>query len=230
MILAAGRGERLRPLTDTIPKPMVKRAGSELLLWHVLRLRHVGIRDIVVNSAWLSHKIVDFLGDGSKWGVKIVHSVEGPEGLETAGGIIQTLDYFGSDPFLVVNGDTYLDADYTQFLQEDLEDGDALLFMINNPRHNPNGDFALRSDGHLQKGHDYTFSGAAVYTPQIFAGLGKGKRALRPVFDNLIEEGRLFGKLLQGTWFDVGTMQRLQEATAYAVLHNKNAFDLEIWE
>lgn len=224
MILAAGRGERLRPLTDHIPKPLVKVAGRELLLWHILRLKKAGIEEIVVNSAWLSQKIVEFLGDGSKWNVNITHSVEGAGGLETAGGIIRALSFFQGEPFLVVNGDTYMDADYVQFLDHDVKSGQALLFMTQNPMHNPQGDFYMGDDGLLQKGPGFTFSGAAIYSPQIFATMSETRLPLRPVFEKLIEKKCLKGQMLRGRWFDVGTLQRLDEADAYARCCNMDQF------
>lgn len=235
MILAAGRGERLRPLTDLIPKPMVKVAGRELLLWHILRLKAAGIREILVNSAWLADKIVDFLGDGSKWGVSITHSVEGPGGLETAGGIIHALHFFQNEAFLVVNGDTYMDADYAQFLKPNVVKGQALLFMTQNPAHNTQGDFYLDESGALckgiscrdssSKGSSCTFSGAAIYSPHIFVGMQETRLPLRPVFEKLIANKSLKGRMLQGHWFDVGTLQRLEDADTYARSFNMDQFN-----
>nr|MCR5537050.1 nucleotidyltransferase family protein [Succinivibrio sp.] len=168
MILAAGRGERLRPLTDTTPKPLIKVGGRPLIEWHILKLKAAGITEIVVNSAYLSEQIVTALGDGRQYGVKISHSVEGAEGLETAGGIIRALPLLGTEPFLVVNGDTFIDADYSQFVKAELKGAFALLFMVENPAHNQKGDFAITKEGELCLGGSYTFSGAALYHPEPF--------------------------------------------------------------
>lgn len=218
MILAAGRGERLRPITDTIPKPLVSVGGKELLVRHIESLKKAGIGEIVVNSAWLSEKIVAFLGDGSRFGVSVTHSVEEGRGLETAGGIIKALPFFEGEPFLVVNGDTLINADYREFTRDIPAPGEACLFLVPNPAHHPEGDFALR-EGKVVRGGDYTFSGCALYTPEVFAGMRVERVPLRPIFDKLIEKNRLKGRVLNGSWFDVGTAQRLKEADAYARVH-----------
>lgn len=214
MILAAGRGERLRPLTDTTPKPLIKVGGEELIVRHIKKLRDIGIVDIVVNSAHLHEQIEERLGDGSEFGVHIAHSVEGPGGLETAGGIIKALPYLGEEPFLTLNADTLMDADYRQFLLPKVEVGEAQLFLIKNPEHHLQGDFDLK-DGTAVMGCSYTFSGAALYSPQIFSSMPVQRLPLRPVFEKLAAEGHLKGSLLEGRWFDVGTLQRLHEAEQY---------------
>lgn len=218
MILAAGRGERLRPITDTIPKPLVSVGGKTLMVRHIESLKKAGIDEIVVNSAWLSEKIVDFLGDGSAFGVSVTHSIEEGRGLETAGGIIKALPFFKGEPFLVVNGDTLIDADYREFVKEIPAPGEARLFLVENPAHHPEGDFALQG-GRVIRGGDYTFSGCALYTPEVFAGMQVDRVPLRPIFDKLIEKGALYGNVLKGRWFDVGTVQRLTEADTYARAH-----------
>ncbi len=225
MILAAGRGERLRPITDSIPKPMVKVGGVELLLWHISRLKNAGIKDIIVNSAWLSEKIVDFLGDGHRFSVHITHSIEEGGGLETAGGIAKALPFFGGKPFLVVNGDTYMDADYSQFIEQEISAGEALLFMTENPPHNPQGDFYLANNGLLSLGAGVTFSGAAIYSPDIFKNMEVKRYPLRPVFEKLIANNKLRGRMLRGRWFDVGTIERLQQADEYALRNCRLQFE-----
>ena len=219
MILAAGRGERLRPLTDTCPKPLIEAAGKPLILWHIEKLKAAGLTELVVNSAWLSEKIVSYLGDGSRFGVHITHSVEGPGGLETAGGIIKALPFLGSgdDVFLVVNGDTFIDGDYSQFAETPLPpDQKALLFLTSNPPHHPQGDFAISSSGSAMiRGAEYTFSGAALYRVSAFAGLPVQRLPLRPLFDVWIEEGSVCARLLSGQWFDVGTIERLRQTEDY---------------
>lgn len=214
MILAAGRGERLRPITDTCPKPLVKVGGKELLVWHIEKLKQVGITDILINSAYLSEKIVDFIGDGSKFGVKVTHSVEGASGLETAGGIIKALPFFEGQDFLVVNGDTFIDADYKQFLEPLETEYLARLYLVDNPPHNQKGDFKIE-DGKCYRGSDYTFSGTAVYKTKAFLNMPIEKKPLLPLFLKWSENQELSAKPLCGKWFDVGTIERLNQVNSY---------------
>ena len=214
MILAAGRGERLRPITDTCPKPLVKVGGKELLVWHIEKLKQVGITDILINSAYLSEKIVDFIGDGSKFGVKVTHSVEGASGLETAGGIIKALPFFEGKDFLVVNGDTFIDADYKQFLEPLENEYLARLYLVDNPPHNQKGDFKIE-DGKCYRGSDYTFSGTAVYKTKAFLNMPIEKKPLLPLFLKWSQIHELSAKPLCGKWFDVGTIERLNQVNYY---------------
>lgn len=214
MILAAGRGERLRPITDTCPKPLVKVGGKELLVWHIEKLKQVGITDILINSAYLSEKIVDFIGDGSKFGVKVTHSVEGASGLETAGGIIKALPFFEGQDFLVVNGDTFIDADYKQFLEPLEIEYLARLYLVDNPPHNQKGDFKIE-DGKCYRGSDYTFSGTAVYKTKAFLNMPIEKKPLLPLFLKWSQIHELSAKPLCGKWFDVGTIERLNQVNSY---------------
>ena len=214
MILAAGRGERLRPITDTCPKPLVKVGGKELLVWHIEKLKQVGITDILINSAYLSEKIVDFIGDGSKFGVKVTHSVEGASGLETAGGIIKALPFFEGKDFLVVNGDTFIDADYKQFLEPLETEYLARLYLVDNPPHNQTGDFKIE-DGKCYRGSDYTFSGTAVYKTKAFLNRPIEKKPLLPLFLKWSQIHELSAKPLCGKWFDVGTIERLNQVNSY---------------
>ena len=214
MILAAGRGERLRPITDTCPKPLVKVGGKELLVWHIEKLKQVGITDILINSAYFSEKIVDFIGDGSKFGVKVTHSVEGASGLETAGGIIKALPFFEGKDFLVVNGDTFIDADYKQFLEPLENEYLARLYLVDNPPHNQKGDFKIE-DGKCYRGSDYTFSGTAVYKTKAFLNMPIEKKPLLPLFLKWSENQELSAKPLCGKWFDVGTIERLNQVNSY---------------
>ena len=214
MILAAGRGERLRPITDTCPKPLVKVGGKELLVWHIEKLKQVGITDILINSAYLSEKIVDFIGDGSKFGVKVTHSVEGASGLETAGGIIKALPFFEGQDFLVVNGDTFIDADYKQFLEPLETEYLARLYLVANPPHNQKGDFKIE-DGKCYRGSDYTFSGTAVYKTKAFLNMPIEKKPLLPLFLKWSQIHELSAKPLCGKWFDVGTIERLNQVNSY---------------
>ena len=214
MILAAGRGERLRPITDTCPKPLVKVGGKELLVWHIEKLKQVGITDILINSAYLSEKIVDFIGDGSKFGVKVTHSVEGASGLETAGGIIKALPFFEGKDFLVVNGDTFIDADYKQFLEPLETEYVARLYLVDNPPHKQKGDFKIE-DGKCYRGSDYTFSGTAVYKTKAFLNMPIEKKPLLPLFLKWSQIHELSAKPLCGKWFDVGTIERLNQVNSY---------------
>lgn len=224
MILAAGRGERMRPLTDERPKPLLEVGGRSLLAWHLAALARAGIRDIVINHAWLGHRIVDALGDGHRYGVRIAYSAEPDGALETAGGIIQALPLLGSEPFLVINGDIWTDFD---FAKPPVLDPSALasLIVVPNPPQHPRGDFALlrRADGTFDVLADperlespdapprYTFSGIAVYRPEFFAGYAPGRRPLLPLLREAAAAGRLRGRLYQGLWSDIGTPERLRE-------------------
>jgi len=205
MILSAGLGTRMRPLTNHTPKPLLKVGGKPLIVWHIQRLKEAGFRDIVINVAYLGNQIIEYLGDGSKYGVNIKFSDEQNEGaLETAGGIIKALPLL-SDTFLVINGDIW--TDYTYNSQFQLDDNIlAHLVLIDNPPHNPNGDFLL--DGTDKK---YTFAGIGYYSKKLFEGLEYGKRALAPLLFQAIEDKRLTTEYYNGEWHDIGTPQRLED-------------------
>lgn len=225
MILAAGQGKRLRPLTEKIPKPMVPVGGQSLISWHIDKLKAVGVTDLVVNGAYLQDVLFEYLGDGSKFGVKIAQSPEDADGLETAGGIINALPLLGDKPFLVVNGDVFYDGDYAKFLkcplEADITDEEASckvvahLFLVKNPAHNLKGDYALSKDGFLEYGSDYTFSGIAWYHPKAFLNKEVAREPLRPYFDKWVQNGQITASLLDGNWFDVGTVERLNEIESY---------------
>ncbi len=215
MILAAGRGERLRPITDTCPKPLVKVGNKTLIEWHLEKLKKAGIRDIIINSAYLSSMIVSALGDGHSFGVNITHSVEGSSGLETAGGIINALPFFEGEDFLVVNGDTFIDGDYRQFLKPLKKGMQARLYLVDNPEHNLKGDFSLDENGLCKRGSEYTFSGTAVYSCKGFEHHEIKKEPLLPYLEKWSEEKTLCGETLDGKWFDVGTVQRLDTVNNY---------------
>jgi MurNAc alpha-1-phosphate uridylyltransferase len=218
MILAAGRGERMRPLTDHTPKPLLPVGGKPLIAWHLERLAAAGLRDVVINHAHLGSQIEHALGDGSRWGLSIRYSPE-PEGaLETAGGIANALPLLGSDePFLVVNGDIFCDWDAAGAVRS----GDlAHLVLVPNPQHHPQGDFCL-SGGRVEvectpstddDAQTLTFSGIGVYRPQIFAGVARGQKAkLAPLLRAAMAGNQVSGELHRGSWVDVGTPQRLDE-------------------
>ena len=219
MILAAGRGERMRPLTDVAPKPLLPVAGKPLIVWHLERLARSGFRAIVINHAHLGEQIEALLGDGDAWGVRIDYSAE-PEGaLETAGGIANALPLLGDEPFLVVNGDIFCDWDFSRATVGD--DALAHLVLVDNPPHHPDGDFAL--DGaKVGAGRTarLTFSGIGIYRPELFAGIERGRPAkLAPLLREAIAAGRVTGEKHSGRWEDVGTPERLAALDAKLRAH-----------
>ena len=209
MILAAGRGERMRPLTDSLPKPLLAAGGKPLIVHHIEKLKRAGISELVINHAWLGHKLVAALGDGSALGVSIHWSAE-ESALETAGGIVQALPLLGSEPFLVINGDTWLDLDYRALVNQPLGDDLAHLWLVPNPPQHPQGDFSLQA-GRVLDTPALTFSGVGLYHPAAFAGLPCGARKLAPLLRDWMALGRVGGSLLAGEWRDIGTVDRLRE-------------------
>ena len=216
MVLAAGRGERLRPITDTTPKPLVQVAGKPLIVYHLEALARAGIADVVINLSWLPDRIREWLGDGSRSGVRITYSDEGPVALETGGGIFKALPLLGPGPFLVVNGDIWTDIDFGALKAG--ADGDtrsgaqARLVLVPNPPQHPRGDFGLAGDAVMETGTErFTYSGVGVYRPDFFAGCQPGKFPLLPLLKRAIAAGQLRGQLHKGEWCDVGTPQRLHE-------------------
>lgn len=216
MILAAGRGERMRPLTDACPKPLLEAGGKPLIAWHIERLRDAGFGEIVINHAHLGAMIEAALGDGRQFGVHIRYSPE-REALETAGGIRQALPLLGDAPFVVVNGDVFCDLDLAALRSaaESLAPaGDlALLAMVPNPPHHPAGDFRLDAGRLARDGEPrLTYSGLGVYHPSLFAGIAPGAKApLAPLLRGAMDAGKVGGMLHAGYWLDVGTPARLAE-------------------
>ncbi len=210
MILAAGRGERMRPLTDELPKPLLCVGGKPLIVHHIEKLRAAGIGELVINHAWLGDKLEAALGDGSRFGVQIRWSAEATGGLETAGGIRQALPLLGDAPFLVVNGDIWLDCDYAVFVQQTLGDDLAHLWLVDNPPQHPQGDFTLQQ-GRVLAQPALTFSGVALYQPQAFADMPLGKAPLLPWFRRWIAADQVAGSHLQAEWRDIGTPERLMQ-------------------
>lgn len=210
MILAAGRGERLRPLTDTTPKPLLKAGSRSLIEHHLLHLGDNGISEVIINIAWLGQQIREKLGNGEKYNLRITYSDEGEHALETAGGIIKALPLLGDKPFLVVNGDIWSDFDLSPLINGEMQE-EAHLILIDNPEHNHQGDFALK-DGYLQESGDsmYTYSGIGIYTKQFFDGLPPAKAPLAPIIRGKIKQHRVTGAIHKGLWTDVGTIERLQ--------------------
>jgi MurNAc alpha-1-phosphate uridylyltransferase len=214
-ILAAGRGERMRPLTDRTPKPLLQAGGKPLIAWHLERLAAAGFREIVINHAHLGEQIEATLGDGSQWGLKIQYSPEPPGALETAGGIASALRLLGDEAFLVVNGDIYCDWDFNKARR--LAARPAHLVMVANPAHHSGGDFALDGERIVFARNDetLTYAGIAVFSPAFFAGVTPGSvMKLRPLLDAAIAAGTLTGERHSGRWVDVGTPQRLAELDA----------------
>ncbi|WP_438299949.1 N-acetylmuramate alpha-1-phosphate uridylyltransferase MurU [Pseudomonas sp. NMS19W] len=212
MILAAGKGERMRPLTLTTPKPLVRAAGVPLIDYHLRALAAAGFSEIVINHAWLGQQIEDYLGDGSQFGLSIRYSPEG-EPLETGGGIFRALPLLGDEAFLVVNGDIWTDYDFSVLHQP--ISGLAHLVLADNPAHHPTGDFSLVGD-QVQDGQPgsptLTYSGIAVLHPQLFAGCTDGAFKLAPLLRKAMADGQVSGERLKGQWVDVGTHERLAEA------------------
>jgi MurNAc alpha-1-phosphate uridylyltransferase len=210
MVLAAGRGERLRPLTETTPKALVEVRGRSLLERHLDTLAAAGIETVVINLGWLGDRIAERVGSGRDYGLNVIYSPEGENILETGGGIHRALPLLGSDPFLVVNADVYTDMPLPP---AELAPPDAgHLVLVPRPSHKDHGDFDLR-DGRIRESADaaYTFSGVAVYRPEFFADCEPGRFPLAPMLKSAARQDRLAGSLYEGLWEDVGTPQRLTE-------------------
>ena len=211
-ILAAGRGERMRPLTDHTPKPLLQAGGKPLIVWHLERLAAAGFKEVVINHAHLGAQIEQRLGDGSPWGLSIRYSPEPPGALETAGGIATALPLLDDKPFLVVNGDVYCDWDFNRTRQ--LTAKTAHLVMVANPAHHTTGDFSLDGERvvYAHSEQTLTYAGIGVFSPSFFADVKPGSiMKLRPLLDAAIAAGSLTGERFAGRWVDVGTPQRLAE-------------------
>ena len=210
MILAAGRGERLRPLTDSLPKPLVPVAGKPLIEYHLEALSQAGFREIVINQGHLGDLLKERVGKGGRWGVNIHWSDEQPEALETGGGIFKALPLLGKGPFLVVNGDIW--CTYAIARLRAVKCDHAHLVMVPNPEHNPQGDFALHGAVLKQNGGPkLTFSGIGVYHPRLFRDCSPGKFPLAPILQRAMDSHIVTGERFNGPWNDAGTMQRLAE-------------------
>lgn len=213
MILAAGLGTRMRPLTNHMPKPLLPVGGKPLIVWHLERLKRRGFTDIVINIAWLGGMIPEALGDGEQFGVSIQYSDERQEpALETGGGLLKALPLLGDETFLVVNGDIWCDFEYTD--TSPLREGDLChVVLVENPAHNPKGDFSLESSGRVQSTgkSQYTFSGISYLHPALFEGLKPGPQPLAPLLRAAMNTERAAGELHRGEWQDIGTPERLAE-------------------
>ena len=215
MILAAGLGNRMRPLTLHTPKPLLEVGEKPLIVWHIEKLQKIGVTEIVINTAWLGEKLANALGDGSQFGVKILWSHEG-EGLETAGGIINALPLLGDEPFILVNGDVWTTMDFASLLDVQLGEQQAHLVLVENPPQHLKGDFILYNGlaytfEQEQLGEAFTYSGIAVLDPQMFVGLENGKRPLAPLLKQAMQQQQVSAEKMQAVWVDVGTPERLQQ-------------------
>lgn len=210
MILAAGRGRRLRPLTDKLPKPLLPVAGKPLIYYHLDKLARAGVTEVVINCAWQAAKLRQLVGDGSAWQLKVHWSAEPEGGLETAGGIIQALPMLGPEPFWVVNGDIFTRYSFSR-LPRQLSDSLAHLVLVPNPPQHQAGDFQLAAGGRVTRpeaGESLTFAGISTLSPQLFNGFEPGFRPLRPVLEQAIDQGKVQGEKFAGTWHDIGTPER----------------------
>ncbi|WP_420824408.1 N-acetylmuramate alpha-1-phosphate uridylyltransferase MurU [Thiomicrorhabdus aquaedulcis] len=228
MILAAGRGNRLRPLTDSLPKPLVPMCGKPLIEYHLEKLAHAGVNEVVINHAWLGQTIEHALGDGARWGLNIMYSPEPEGGLETAGGIINALPLLGNEPFLVINGDVFTDMpfkpliDQAWSMQKALNSMDtstaclAHLMLVPSPVFNPQGDFGLDAHSHVLAHGEYTFAGLSVLHPALFNAVPNDTQSrvikLAPVLRNAMQSRQVTGQVYHGLWSDIGTLARLQAA------------------
>ena len=220
LIFAAGRGERMRPLTDTTPKPLLPVGGKPLIVWHLEKLAAAGVNYVVINTSHLAEQFPAALGDGSRWGLRIRYAYEGGEPLETGGGMLNALPLLGDAPFIAISGDIWTDADFATLPLEPT--GLAHLLLVDNPPHHPEGDFALDAQGLV---HDagtarLTFSGIGVYRPQLLRNWRDVVEAtdtqpprfkLAPLLRAAMADAAVTGTYFRGTWTDVGTPQRLQE-------------------
>ena len=222
LIFAAGLGERMRPLTDSTPKPLLRVGGKRLIEWHLEKLAALGVNEVVVNTSWLANQFPQALGDGSRWGLKIHYAYEGSTPLETGGGMHNALQWLGNTPFIAVNGDIWCDADFAALPCEPA--GEAHLLLVDNPAHNPRGDFALGIDGRVHSDGEQrlTFSGIGVYRGSLFddwrpiigdvAGseLTPPRFKVAPLLRAAMARGVVTGAHHRGRWTDVGTPERLQ--------------------
>lgn len=214
MILAAGRGERMRPLTDHAPKPLLDVGGKALIVWHLERLAAAGFREVVINHAHLGAQIESALGDGSRFGISIAYSPEPDGALETAGGVVQALPLLGPQPFLLISGDIYVECDYRTLAAQPLRaDATALMWMVDNPPWHAMGDFAIRDGKLLRDGEPkMTYANIGVFTPVFFAGIERGARLpMLPLFKRGIEAGAIDAARFTGMWDNLGNPEQLHK-------------------
>jgi MurNAc alpha-1-phosphate uridylyltransferase len=223
MLLAAGRGERLRPLTDSVPKALVEVGGKPLIAWHLERIAAAGARDVVINVSYLGERIVERIGDGARFGLRVAYSREA-EPLETAGGIARALHLLGRDPFVLVNADVYCEFDLARLFGRALGGRLAHLVLVPNPAHRARGDFSLVADQvESDNGPRYTYAGIAVVSPGLVETVTPGEKApLAPLLYAAADRGLMTGELYRGLWQDVGTRERLAELQSLVNLRHEN--------
>lgn len=213
MILAAGRGERMRPLTDTTPKPLLEVAGKPLIVHHLESLVRAGYREVVINTSYLAEQIHEHLGDGAHYGIHIEYSYEGESPLETGGGILKALPLMGKGQFLAINGDTWCDYPWHRLRQ--IKTASAHLLLVDNPEHHPAGDFSLSGLRLAPRGdHALTYAGIAVYHPNFFTDCTAGTFSVAPMLKAAAEKGSVTAEHYRGAWCDVGTVERLEQLRA----------------
>jgi MurNAc alpha-1-phosphate uridylyltransferase len=214
VILAAGKGERMRPLTLVKPKPLLEVCGTTLIEHHIINLKNSGITEIIINVSWLAQQIMHKLGNGNNYGVKIKYSNEGSEPLETGGGLYNALDLIGKEPFLVVNADIKTDFDFSTITSEKLLNKLAHLVLVNNPKHNLLGDFTINNKSTLSYNDNqskFTYSGIGIYNPNLFEGCEHGIYSVVPLLKHAMNQNKITGQLYQGQWDDIGNIDRLIE-------------------
>jgi len=221
MILAAGRGERMRPLTDTTPKPLLKVGGHSLIEYHLQRLSEAGISEVVINLSWLGEQIEKTLGTGKAYGMSIEYINEGKQALETGGGIFNALSLLGAEDFMVINGDVWTDFPLQQlpvFIS-----GLAHLVLVDNPEHHPQGDFAITTTGHAisESTSKLTFSGIGVYSPKLFSSCNAGVFPLAPLLRGAMASQQVTAEYYAGHWSDVGTVERMHQLENYLQLQQR---------
>jgi MurNAc alpha-1-phosphate uridylyltransferase len=213
MVLAAGRGERMRPITDTVPKPLVRVGGRPLIAWHLAALARAGVREVVINLSWLGEQLRTALGAGADFGLRITYSEEGPVALETGGGIFRALPLLGPEPFLVLSGDIWTDIDLGSVQLE--PEAQAHLVLIPNPPHHPRGDFGLEGNVVVQRDSErLTYANVGIYRPEFFAGCAAGRFPLLEPLNRAIGARLVRGEVHRGAWSDVGTPERLAQLEA----------------
>jgi len=220
MLLAAGLGKRLRPITNTIPKPLVQVAGKALIEHHLENIKAAGFNNVVINVSYLGELIKNHLDDGSRFGLSIQYSEEGPEPLETAGGIINALPLLGQEPFLVVNADIW--CEHSLSMANISSEKLAHLVLVDNPEHNRDGDFAYEFGKVYNDGqHRLTFSGIGIYRPELFKNIKDKKISLAPILRTAVDQELVSAEYYTGKWFDIGTKERLEETDEYVSKHQK---------
>lgn len=216
MLLAAGRGERLRPLTDHTPKPLLEVGGRPLIGHHLTALARAGITDIVINAAWRAGQLQAALGDGRDYGVRLRYSVEVPGALDTGGGVRAALPLLGQAPFVLVSADVFTDFDYAGLCGARIPAGGARLVLVDNPAHHPHGDFGLAGDRLTSRPPRYTYAGIGMYCPALFASEPRARFALADVIGAALNDARAYGVRHDGVWLDIGRPATLAQARALA--------------